>query len=72
MFGDHFIGVVDLRTQPLSYAALFGFEKLGWLGFDEAGRLIGAGGGGGGDCTSVDLRPKLSAAVWLAGPNWGE
>lgn len=69
MYGNHLIGVVDLGTQPLRYAALFGFEKVGWLGFDEAGKLIGAGGGG--DCPSDTLRPRLTANKWLSGPDWG-
>lgn len=70
MFLDHVIGIVDLEAEPLHYAALFGFEKVGWLGFDEAGRLIGAGGGG--DCAAFDLRPRLADATWLVGPDWGE
>lgn len=68
IFGNHLIGVADLGRWPLRYAALFGAEKVGWLGFDEAGKLIGAGGGG--DCPAGTLRPKLAAIAWLAGPNW--
>ncbi len=70
MFLDHLIGVVDLGVDAPRYAALFGFEKAGWLGFDEEGRLIGAGGGG--DCAAFDLQPRLADAPWLSGPDWGE
>jgi hypothetical protein len=70
MYANHVIGIVDLGSQPLRYAALFGAEKAAWLGFDDAGRLIGAGGGG--DCPSDALRPRLSGAKWLVGPDWGD
>jgi hypothetical protein len=69
-FLNHVIGVVDLGTQPMRYAALFGFEKVGWLGFDDSGALIGAGGGG--DCPSAELRPRLAGVDWLTGPDWGD
>jgi hypothetical protein len=68
MYLNHSIGVVKIDTGPVRYAALFGVEKVGWLGFDDGGRLIGAGGGG--TCSTVGLKPRLSASAWLRGPNW--
>ena len=50
-----FIGAVVVDNEPLRYAALFGIERIGWLGFDADGHLIGAGrhqsvSPAGGDC----------------------
>ena len=52
------------------FAALFGFEKVGWLGFSDAGTLIGAGGSG--DCPTAELRPRLAGATWAVCPDWGD
>ena len=64
---DLFIGVVGV-DGPVRFAALWGAEKISWLGFDADGKLIGAGGGG--DCPAYELRPRLANATWLAGPAW--
>jgi hypothetical protein len=72
-FGSDFlIGVVEvnLAESPVHYAALFGFEKIRWLGFDEAGHLIGAGGGS--VCPWFEIKPRLASANWLVGPRWGD
>lgn len=71
MVGGHLVGIVAaVSDQPVAYAALFGSEKVMWLGFDGRGRLIGAGGGG--DCPASELRPRVEAAAWLSGPDWGD
>ena len=64
---DLFVGVVRV-DGPVRFAALWGAEKISWLGFDADGKLIGAGGGG--DCPAYELRPRLANATWLAGPAW--
>ncbi len=65
--GPHLIGVMEIAETPVRYAALFGYDKVLWLGFDADGRLIGSGG----VCAAFDLRPRLSNATWLRGPAWG-
>jgi hypothetical protein len=69
-FGSHPIGVVKLERPELPIAALFGFEKVAWLGFNEDGKLIGAGGGG--SCATAQLKPRLDESEWLTGPDWSD
>jgi hypothetical protein len=67
---SHLTGVVRLTNGPAEYFAIFGAERASWLAFDEAGALIGAGGGG--SCAAFELRDRLVGADWVTGGiEWG-
>ena len=65
---DLFIGVVGV-DGPVRFAALWGAEKILWLGFDADGKLIGAGGGG--ECPAYELLLSPGERDLARGPGMG-